>query len=421
MTLTDCDVLRELGQRLASIAAEPVHAETRSAWKALNGLKPTRPMFMIDQICWNEMNVDDELTCRCEDPFSRGIETVLRQRIYQWEHMPDDKVVEPVVEIPKVIRDTGTGITVDEDVAVFDTANDVVGHHYHDQIRTEADLDKIRTPEVTLDSAATAEAEEKAHEIFDGVLEVRMQGLKPHYAMWDQIVTWRSPEAVLFDLVDRPDFIHELCRRTTDARMVWLDQVEAQGLLCTHLADVHCTGAFSDEIPADGADPERTRTIDLWTFGMSQIFSTVSPEMHEEFERPYLGPWFERFGLAYYGCCEPLDRKIDMIRRLPKVRKISMSPWVDVENGARQIRSDFVFSRKPSPAFLAVDDWDPAAVEEDLRKTLDTCRDYGCPCELILKDISTVHYEPQRLWQWSTMGAVMVRKKHTKVKLCFCQ
>jgi len=26
---------------------------------------------------------------------------------------------------------------------------------------------------------------------------------------------------------------------------------------------------------------------------------------------------------------------------------------------------------------------------------------YGCPLELILKDISTVLYEPQRLWQWA--------------------
>ena len=88
----------------------------------------------------------------------------------------------------------------------------------------------------------------------------------------------------------------------------------------------------------------------------------------------------------------------------------SASAWVDAENGARQIRSDFVFSRKPSPAFLAVDDWNPAAVEDDLRRTLNICRDHGCPCELILKDISTVHYEPQRLWEWSTIARRLVEE-----------
>ena len=43
-------------------------------WRKLNGLKPERPMVMIDQVCWNEMNVDDELTLRCEDPECRGYE-----------------------------------------------------------------------------------------------------------------------------------------------------------------------------------------------------------------------------------------------------------------------------------------------------------------------------------------------------------
>jgi len=173
---------------------------------------------------------------------------------------------------------------------------------------------------------------------------------------------------------------------------------------------VHCTGALCDELPASDADPHRSRTKDLWTHGMSQIFSTVSPAMHEEFERQYLSPWFERFGLVYYGCCEPLDNKIEMIRKLPNVRKVSMSPWVNQEHGAEQLGSDYVYSRKPSPALIAVDDWNPAAVERDLRETLAACRTHGCPVELILKDVSTVRYQPQRLWEWNDIAARLVRE-----------
>ena len=95
--------------------------------------------------------------------------------------------------------------------------------------------------------------------------------------------------------------------------------------------------------------------------------------MHEEFERPYLTPWFERFGLVYYGCCEPLDQKLPMIRKLPHVRKVSMSPWVNVERGASHIGRDFVFSRKPNPALLAVDNFDADAVEAHVRETIDHC------------------------------------------------
>jgi len=85
-----------------------------------------------------------------------------------------------------------------------------------------------------------------------------------------------------------------------------------------------------------------------------------------------------------------------------------MSPWVDVERGAREIGGDFVFSRKPSPAFLARDVWSPGAVEQDLRETLEACRRHGCPVEFILKDISTVRYEPRRLWEWAEVARRVV-------------
>ena len=38
------------------------------------------------------------------------------------------------------------------------------------------------------------------------------------------------------------------------------------------------------------------------------------------------------------------------------------------------------------------------------------CSRHGCPLELILKDISTVRYEPQRLWEWSDLAMSMVGK-----------
>ena len=397
---SDREVLRELGKQVAEIAALPVQQETISLWKASNGLEPVRPMVMIDQICWHEMEVDSELTLQTEDHFCRQIETQLRRDLYCWKHMRADMVIEPWVDVPKVIRGAGFGMRIIEERAVSDPNNSVVGHQYFDQLETEEDLVKIKMPQVVLDEAATAQVEERAHDIFDGVLPVRMQGILPGFAPWDQIVTWRGTTNAIIDLVDRPEFVHQLMSRLTDAHMSALDQLEAQGLLGYGQARIHCTGAYSDELPAAGFDPQHPRPVDLWTSGQAQIFSTVSPAMHQEFELDYANPWYARFGLVYYGCCEPLDDKIDIIRRIPHVRKISMSPWVDVEKGAERIGSDFVFSRKPSPAFLAIDPWDPDAVQVDLQETLDACTRHGCPLEFILKDISTVRYQPQRLWEW---------------------
>jgi hypothetical protein len=81
---------------------------------------------------------------------------------------------------------------------------------------------------------------------------------------------------------------------------------------------------------------------------------------------------------------------------------------VDVAKGAERIGRDFVFSRKPSPALLAGDRWEPDRVERDLRITLEQCALHGCPVELILKDISTVRYRPQRLWEWADLAMRVV-------------
>lgn len=406
----DKNILRDLAKQVAEISALPEQQETIALWKAINSLKPKRAMVMIDQIPWHEMDVNGELTLKAEDGFCRGLENQLRQTIYSWKHMRVDMVVQPFISVHKAIRNTGFGIGVNEEIAVTDPRNSVVGHRYIDQFKSEDDIMKIQMPQVFHDESGTKWVEEQAHDIFDGILEVHTQGALPGFAPWDLIVMWRSPEHMIMDLVDKSEFMHKIISRLTDAYLYMLDQLEEKGLLGNRQATIHCSGAFTDEIPAPGYDPKKPRAKDLWTFGMAQIFSTVSPAMHKEFEIDYAKKWFERFGLGYYGCCEPLDEKIDIIRELPNVRKISMSPWVDVEKGAERIGRDFVFSRKPNPAFLAWDDWKPEAVEADLRDTLQKCNHYGCPVEFILKDISTVRYQPQRLWEWADIAMKVVNE-----------
>ncbi|MEW6754633.1 MAG: hypothetical protein AB1505_27165, partial [Candidatus Latescibacterota bacterium] len=95
LTQQDVRTVRELAACVAEAAALPVQEEKRALWRRLNGLRPARPMVMIDQVCWNEMNVDDELTLRCADPECRGYEGYLRRTLFQWRHFPVDMVVEP--------------------------------------------------------------------------------------------------------------------------------------------------------------------------------------------------------------------------------------------------------------------------------------------------------------------------------------
>ncbi len=409
-TATDRQILRDLAAQVAEIAALPVQQETIRLWRANNALRPVRPLVLIDQVPWHELNVNDELTLRCQDEFCRGLETELRRRLYCWNHLRADMVVEPFLDLGKVFHDDGFGLRIEEHTAALDPQNDIQGHLYIDQLKTDEDLAKIRAPHITLDEPATAALEARAREILDGLLQVRMIGYGAWFRLWDIIPMWHSVESCLMDLADRPDFVHRLMRRFTDAHFQMLDDLEAKGYLHGPQSLIHCTGAWTDELPAPGYDPAKPRARDIWTAGMAQIFSSVSPAMHQEFEIDYAIPWYARFGLGYYGCCEPLDRKLDIVRLLPHVRKVSMSPWVDVERGAEGLGRDFVFSRKPAPVRLAGDSVDWPAVEADLRATRAACARHGCPLEFTLKDVSTVQYHPERLWQWADLAMRVVKE-----------
>jgi hypothetical protein len=138
------------------------------------------------------------------------------------------------------------------------------------------------------------------------------------------------------------------------------------------------------------------------------MLSAVSPKMFREFEVSYISRICSLFGLVYYGCCDPLDGKMAEVRMIPNVRKVSMSAWTDQEQGAKSIGADFVFSRKPNPALLAAQNFYTEQIREDLCMTRKICEKHGCPLELIQKDISTVRYEPERLFKWAQIASQVV-------------
>ena len=112
----------------------------------------------------------------------------------------------------------------------------------------------------------------------------------------------------------------------------------------------------------------------------------------------YQLPIQERFGLNCYGCCEPLDSRWHIVKRIPRLRRVSVSPWADQEKMAGMLGKDYIFSRKPAPSPLAVPHVDEAVVREDIRRTLEITR--GCVVELIMKDNHTLGGNPQNLVRW---------------------
>lgn len=408
MIREDVQIVRALAEEIAEIASHPRQKAKRAQWRRLNGLKPERPMVMIDQVCWNEMNADDELTLRCQDKELRRWEFRLRKILYQWKHFPVDMVVDDFVRVPKAIGGTGFGVGTQESRLITDETNDVLSHAYHNQFHTMEDLEKIKMPTVTHNEAETARRMELAAEIFSGVLDFRAEGADIPISVWDPISMWMGVEQALYALMDEPDMMHAMATKVVAGYMSLFDQLEDKGLLCGSQSLIHCTGAWTDDLPDKNYDPQKTTTQDIWTFGLAQMFSTISPAMFEKYEVEICMPLFKRFGLLYYGCCDPLDLKMKEVRKIPNVRKVSMSPWANKARGAEGIGKDYVFSNKPNPAYLAADSFDEDLIRRDLTETKKICEQYGCPLELILKDISTVKYQPQRLWRWAEIAMEVV-------------
>ncbi|MCE5255556.1 MAG: hypothetical protein LLF89_01765 [Spirochaetaceae bacterium] len=402
------DVLKRLASEIAHIAESPVHREKAALWQKLNDLEPDRPMVWINEIPWHEMNVDDELTVRCKNPWAQELETRLRRTVYQWKHMPADMIVNPWIDCPLAIHSTDFGIIEDVNVAKTDAKNDIYSRHFNIQIREPEDIGKIRMPVVTHQEKTTEATYEAMKGLFADIIEVRKIG-QTHiwYTPWDYLIRWWGIEEAMIDLVMRPEMVHAAVERMVDAWMVELDQFEAQNLLsldCNNTRVGSGGYGYVSDLPGKDFDPGKVRPANMWGCSNAQIFSSVSPEMHWEFAMEHDLRWLSRWGLTYYGCCEPLDRKMNLLRRIPNLRKISVSPWNDLPVILGEIGSDFVASIKPNPACFLDSNWDAGTVYSGLAEKVACAAQNRTPSEIIMKDISTVQYHPERLWQWSELA-----------------
>ena len=412
MSISDKDksILCHLAEKQAEIASLPIHKEKIAEWAQLNSNKPSRPLVWINEIPWHEMDVNGELELKTRTPFCRQIEQTLRRTIYQWNHMPADMVVEGTFYSPLVIHDTGFGISEDVNIALTDEKNDVVSRNFHSQIDSEKDLEKIKMPVVTHDEEASERNFQLIVGAFGDILTVEKTGIVHRwFAPWDELISWWDVQKVMMDLVLRPELVHQAMERLVNAHLCRLQQWKDLNLLSVTDGNYRVGSGglgYTSELPNDDFDPAHVRTTDQWGCGTAQIFSDVSPEMHEEFALQYERRWMEQFGLNYYGCCEPLHNKIDILKSIPNLRKISMSPWADVEKMLERTNGQYVLSYKPNPAVFAGDSWNPRHAKANLVEVLNKAK--GSSMEIIMKDISTVNYEPQRLWEWAQMAMDVV-------------
>lgn len=395
----DRGILRSLAERYSEIANLDIQKERIDRYYKTISMEEVRPVVLINEVPWGEIR-DDELVCRCENNELRGLERQLRISLYQWDHFQADYVISPVFRVGKRIRSSGIGIAVQEDRMAGNTGTYIVSHRYKDQLDTEEDLEKLKIPVITYDKESTEKAADLASDVFSDLLPVEVVGTTFGYSIWDHVYQLRGVEKFFMDFATRPDFMHKTAKKFTDIGAATARQYQELDLLDANPLLLHCTPACARELPAEDFSG-KVRLKDVWGRGSAQIFSSVSPSMHDEFDLQYSQKLFGGCGLVYYGCCEPLHLKIDILRkRFKNLRKISVTPWADPEVAARNIGSDYVFAAKPNPAFVNSPTFNPEPVEQEIRRYLDACKKYGTTCEFALKDISTIANNPNNLTRW---------------------
>jgi hypothetical protein len=393
--MPDREILRDLAKRYMEICSAPEQKRRRDLWRKHNSLVRSEPPIYVRAFAWGEM---PESKLSCADPFLREFENFFRMEIFR-SGFDDDYIFEPWITLRASYKRSGWGVDIQRHFS------DEPGGSYKADypIKTLEDIRKLREPRHEIDEEATARNAAVLNELMGDIITVNIDR-GPAWRMWTADLSTdlghlRGMENIMLDMMDNPDWLHKLCSFMSRGVLNAQDEAEAAGDwgLCAHQNQAM---PYALELPDPAPNSNGAKRKQLWGYMAAQEFTLISPAQHGEFLLNYQLPILEKFGLTAYGCCEDLTRKIDMLRKIPNLRRIAVSPFADAAKCAEQIGDKYVLSYRPSPADMVSYGFDPARIEKILRRDLGACRANSCHTDVTLKDVETVERDPRRVKEW---------------------
>lgn len=393
-------ILQGLARKVAALAELPVQEERKQLWKDHLSLKQTRPVIFIDpEQAWFELLPHTVL--RCRNRLARVWEYRLRKEIYWQENIGDDRVCRGEFSVQDVAFMGDFGLEMKRTGGGGGKA-----YHIEPSLNDyDTDLGKLHFRSLSVDRDTSARIETIAHDVFDGILTVTKEnGWWFSAGLSVDAIGLRGYENFLYDIYDYPEELKALMAFLRDDWLNMLAQLEKENLLSLNNGgEFTGTGGYGwcDELPAPGFDPKHVRPVDMWGYCESQESVSISPDAFAEFVLPYQIPILEKFGLNAYGCCEPLDKWIDILKeKVPRFRKVTVSPWSDVRLMAEKLGPDYVYCWKMSAAYLSVPEIDEEEIRRQMRTAFDAAKKYGCPLEILNRDIQTLAWNPYNAKRW---------------------
>jgi len=409
MTPKDKAVLRDLAKQVREISQMEKQEARRELWRKHNSLVKTRPPVLVRAYAsWQEVYPDAQL--KCEDPLLRGVERTLRQQIFQ-DSLNDDTIIEPWATVraayatPLGSRRWGPEIR--------HTPKTMKGGswQFDPPIKKEEDLSKLVKPRHAVNEEATARNVEKITDAVGDILAVDVDRGPAYRGFIADLSTdaaqLRGLENIMWDMVERPQWLHALMRFLADGVLATHDGAEAAGdwtLTCGNNQAM----TYSLDLPDPRPNSGSVKRNQLWVFMAAQEYAWVSPAMHEEFLLRYQIEIMEKFGLAAYGCCEDLTQKLDMLKQIPHLRRIAITPQADVAASAENLQRDYVLSWRPNPSLMICNGFDPARVRRIITDTMEVAGEDNI--EIVLKDVQTIGCQPDNLREWTRLARDIAEK-----------
>jgi hypothetical protein len=275
------------------------------------------------------------------------------------------------------------------------------------------DFEKLRPRTYSVDRDAALAWKAHLEEVFDGVLPVRMRG----GFYWTTGLTGIAIDLIGLEnlmvyMCAEPEGLHRLMaflQADTLAFVQWLEKEELLSLNNENDGIGSGSIGFTHALPQPDWKPgSPVRLQDLWVLSESQETVLCGPDQCEEFVLQYYRPIVAKFGRCYYGCCEPVHDRWQHVKKLPNLKRVSISPWCDQAFMAEALGRDYVFSRKPNPTLVSTSDFDEDLIRRDLRETLRVTKD--CNVEIILKDVHTLSGEPDRMPRWVQLAREVIEE-----------
>jgi hypothetical protein len=415
----DRNLIRGLAAQWMELAALPVMTERKRLWKAVHDLKAVRPVILFETAWIDGFVADRELLC--EDPFLRSVEKNMRVTLRQAEELGDDLVVEPYYRLGWKMLFSDYGVPVEIRSALDKEAS--IAYSFSFPIATPEDIRKLKPRTVAVDREKTRRLKATLEDVIGDILPVQLGNYDPFANEFDvgeygdlgfngnfffgltwQVYRFIGNQGLLYWVYDAPEAIHRLMSYMLADRLAVFEYFEREGLLAPNtdnqMAGPRSYGYVSD-LPQPGAGG-KVALKDLWGWAESQEAENISPGMYKEFVLPYLAKLSEKFGLIYYGCCERVDDRLEMvIDAIPNLRSVSVSGWSNLAKTAELLGKNYVYSRKPTPAHISGPNANWDLLQKDIRDTYATARD--CNVEILFRDVYTIHGDRSRLRRWVDM------------------